>query len=519
MMRYLAIALCAICSLANAQLERWAVEGRHDIESDLRTGVLLPISDNAIDITWWDAQAVKYDSHVVLGMSKLLAGEIVSSQVDADGAPQWPFEKFLFAGDSATAGSARLVLVGWDSGAGTYQVLASQDYPGKSFAGVGVAIAQKKIYVLDRSASEILTGAFDPSLAALPGALSVLVTQSQCPGLSAAASSTLFVASQDTVNPGIILGRWPDPMRETFWTIKDSTPSPIVTLRNGDKDFARIAQPRGQLVVQQSQVEVSGKGGMPFSVVSVITGQSVGTGVLPPSGHVSVTTTPLVMGDIYGVAGGDGVVRAPYLTPVKYYGITDTTSNGFAFRSLLPTRGMVAEIGNGLNVAPAAYLNLPPGPPVNEQQWSAWLLVGSEADIAPSGGGQSVLVTNVTVPSSIHWKSPMIHASGAEKMVSPTDTMLAGATVCFQWMLLDGQNLRFSDIMCVMLRGSVFDPKAISDGEFSLGASRRSSSVTSPRPMDRESYARFVRWASSQGAKPLPGRVAALLALKRMERR
>ncbi|HHI80956.1 MAG TPA: hypothetical protein ENK02_13390 [Planctomycetes bacterium] len=298
----------------------------------------------------------------------------------------------------------------------------------------------------------------------------------------------------------------------------------MITQHLGDLDYPHLGADRGQLLDGQVQVKVVGKPGLPFQVVSALTGTVFGSGQIGANGSTMANVNPLSMGDIYGVKSmDDGIVHDPFLTPVKVWSTPDTLSSGFQIQPLAPTRGLVAEIGGSTDMAPSLSMARPATPPTSNQQWQAWLLVGTEQDVQPAGGGKYVLVSNLSIPGTVYWKTEWQHAVGNIPTETPTDPNLAGTVICYQWMIQEGSNLYFSDILGVMLRGSIWDPSQANQSQASGGGSsaQKSSGSTkasgkklkkTPKPqtrrkMDPTVQASLGKWLIMKNAKPLPAKM------------
>jgi len=500
------------------QSQRWRQVATRDIEGDQFSGYLVPKSDSKISVIV--SGAGLHDSTLNLGFTKLLAGATVCPSFLPSGDHLGPFDRFLFAGEFA-GGKGGLVLIGPSNG--TYRILAQKTYPGRSFTGVGYSIPHKKLYLLDQTNHVILRGDFDPAQSVLPASLTVAVNASQCSGLNNASDSTLYVGNETGAHPGIVLGKYPSPMDFTFWTIWDNPTGPVCSEHLGDLDFPRLDADRGLLLDGQVQVKVSGKPGEAFQVVSSLTGTVFGSGQIGAMGEALVGVSPLMMGDFYGVKSmTDGKVHDPYLTPVKMWSSPDRLASGFQMQSLLPTRGLVAEIGADLDMAPSLSMDRPANPPSTSQQWQAWLLVGTEQDVQPVGGGKYVIVSNLAVPGQVYWNRFWKQGVGSIAFQTPTDLNLAGTVVTFQWMVQEGSQLYFSDILGTMLRGYVWDPGQVHGPSAQGGGSSASKSAggksvggtpkklrrpQARRKMDATVRSSLGRWFIGNGAKALSSKI------------
>jgi len=507
----------AFAGQSSAQEARWRAMALRHLEGTGHFGHFGAKSSSQLEFWFKPDNGSAATVTLNLGFSALEDGVNVATTLLANGQRAYPMDRLLFVGET-TDGKGGLALVGYD--AGTYKILAQRSYAGRSFSGVGYSIAHKKIYLLDKTSNVILRGTFDPALAALPSTLQAVVTQAQCSGLSEAGASVIYVGCETGADPGLVLGKWPAPMRRGgFWTIWDRPAGPVCVERLADLDYPRISEPEMLLLEGQTQVVVSGKPGLSFDLVSALSGQVMGSGAIGGNGIATTSVVPLALGDIYSVlCHADGKLHGKFATPVKKWGFSETTPSGFQLNSLQPARAFVAEIQpipspNSVDMAPDLQMDRPINAPSSAQQWQAWLLVGTEQELQPAGNGQTIIVSNLAIPGTVYWKPTWRRAIGNIALNAPTDPLLAGAVVCYQWMVLEGAELRFSDVQGVILRGAFWDP--------GFGAFFSSSSTRKKvQPKQNRSPAllgNLATWWVRNKVVPLPSSVRRLLS-KRLKR-
>lgn len=508
---FLVVALSCPCL---AQFERWrGTEAQGELMCDARLfGCYVAKSAKDVEFAWLEGSpGVERQVTLDLGTSYFGDCVVVSAAIGPDGTRLWPSERVLFVGQDS-AGAGVVVLTGYENG--THKVLARTTFPGRKFVGVGYSIPHKKIYLLDAQQQMILRGVFDPALNLLPSSVVPCVTAAQCPDLSNAASMTLCVGCETEADPGILLGRWPEPVRGTYWRIWDRASGPVCTSHPGALDLPKFTNPTLPFLEGQTTVDVAGEAGRAFDVLEFTSGVIVGSGSVGGSGQSTVTVSPLQMGQVYGVVDVlTQASRGPFRTPQKQWGFPEVLSDGFSIRALSPNLGLLAEIGRD-DMAPALWMGVPGTPPAIAKQWTGWLLVGTEAEVLPIGGGQYAVVSNLAIQDSVHWTPGWEKAVGALKMAAPTDPSLDGVVVCFQWMVLDGQNLRFSNVVGVMLRASKWEPEAVAT--LGLRSPRPALSATSSSiAWTSANLGKVGVWLLKGGVKPLPGHVWSLLVQAR----
>ncbi len=465
---------------------------------------------------YWRHGSNRDRTTVSLPMSTVMDYQVLWSTVDAQGQQVGGFTGVLFVGEDSQ-GKGVVALVRFQQG--TFKVTDSKSFAGRSFVGSCFSISKKKIYLVDRTKKEVVQGSFDQANHALPSSLSTVLTSVQCSGLNNATRSRIYTGNDLAVRTILILGEYPSPMDERHWLLIDTGSSPLATEdRVGTYEWPHLGETSLRTVENQAQLTVEGRAGFSFDIISVLTNQVIGSGAIPPSGRATTVVAPLQMGDIYAVKDlGTGLVHGMTTTPVKYWGSSETLPSGFQILDLDHESAMVAEIGAGIDISPSLTMREPAQSPKQSKQWNAWLLVGSEQEVTDMGNGKFVIVSNLSLPDTAVWEPGMQHALAGVELMAPTDPTLAGAIVCYQWMIEEGGNLYFSDVIGIMFRGSIFDPSVLSSNAATSSRSSASRKVK-PQVKARETKvlkAGRAKWWALAGARPLPPKIWKLLRTKK----
>lgn len=415
-------------------------------------------------IDWYQADVAKKVT-LDLGMTQVADIQELSATVGVDHRPEYVGKRFLFIGANGTDGY--ILILGYDGT--TFKIEASQSYPGRVLTSGDYSIMRQQMYVLDATNRVILRAPFNPASAVLPTPTEWVqrVTKSQCAGLQDVSRRAISIGYEDGGGElGLLLGTVPGFAVSTHWSIWDRDSGIVCEEHMGSSDYPSLDSGKGPLVAGSTLVEISGKAGETFKWVSALTKTVYASGTVAANGRVMLVVPALVMGDVYGVRSDrDGLIRGPFATPVKQWGINEVLPSGFSIEVFPGGRALMAEVGadvtDSRQLPPSLRMKVSPTPPTGNLQWSAWLIMGTEADIVAGTGGQQILNSGLSFSTTANWVQGRSLALACQRMALSNDTNLAGGVICMQWMILEGGQLYFSRIVGIAPRLGNFDASTV----------------------------------------------------------
>lgn len=339
-----------------------------------------------------------------------------------------------------------------------WSVLDVLTQPGSDFIGVTYANEAQKLYMLELSSQSIFWAPFSLSSPTLPTAWTFLAHSSQFGGVADLPFRGLDIQDEGD-----------DPRLNVYYVNRDLRETPVVVdtpigpafdMIPGDDQRVSIAT--RELLYGASSVPLVGPpsshadllrmddpGGV--SIVGSVQLDASG------SGSVSVSTSPLVFGAVYGARNQlHPAPSAPFVTPEKRWGSAQGLADGNEIRPLRWI-GLTAFVGSDFFRLPC-YIEVVNPPPSLPHSYLAILLVGDESSPILDVGGISVLSTSIAFSTNIEIYSQEKPGFGLVRLPIPHDPLLGGAEVRYQWLVDDSTGLRVSDIAGIRVRQQMWIP-------------------------------------------------------------
>jgi hypothetical protein len=367
----------------------------------------------------------------------------------------------LLAGRSS-AGKGALALLR-DSATGFAQVGSLYEEAGSRFVGVAYSGKKARVYLLDSWKKRIVYASLSVGATALPTQWTTLITDQTLAALGSANEFALEVYV-DGDEPKLGLISRGNSRVSQYW-IKDGTNGVQVTLMQlGTGDVAQIVtQP---LLVDSLTVRVEAKPGLQVVVTDLVNFTPLGTGVVPPSGTLDVLVPPIAWGQILGAGLLAGPVGPPYQFPYKSWGQAEVLDSNLSIETIGEVEAATAWVDQphfratlGIEWQQA---------PQTPTSYNATLLVGSEQDLVPIGGGQYALLGTgvVAFPTTVLLDATMMPKGvGVVDLPIPNDPMLGGTVTLLQWIVSKSPTeAKISNVAAFFIYPDEFDPDQVPQG-------------------------------------------------------
>lgn len=334
---------------------------------------------------------------------------------------------------------------------GTFVTVGTHLIPLARLVGVAWSQASSRLFVLDAAGGTILEASYTPG-APPPTAWTPVVTTAEEPALAAADHLTLDVET-DGADPVLIAGHHGPLATDVYKITVASTGISSTTVLGRHSRSASIADE--VLVPGQTSVTVTGP---PSTQVHIFAGTGptysiAGTGTTDSDGNAVITTSPLVLGQVYVAKSAlYPEPTAPFLAAQLRIGTPDAIDAATTIAPFDGGMGMGHQINN--SVLPLGVL-LPHTDPANAvvpASYPARLVVGTLADVTLLPDGRWYLARPPLVITTADVDSTEYPGVGIAFLEIPDDPALVGSIFCYQWQIDVGSQTRLSDICGVEIR-------------------------------------------------------------------
>jgi hypothetical protein len=324
-------------------------------------------------------------------------------------------------------------------------------------AGVAFSEEMGRLYMMLPDASAVLWAPFDPQD---PGAsLSWTVAAMDLSGFPDLLKSDFCRGSYDEESgQGLVLKSWFP--RNPIARIGDSG-SGGFTVTYEVPPHVRGFRFTESLYEGEGEFEVRGPANAAFEVLRARTGVLLGSSSTDAAGRGSIELE-LSAGDIVGLRGaGSGPAVDHYRFAFAKWGHSEVSSGGLAIREFGGNAATTLRVNNPeFGVLFGGRGPLGGGSTV----YPAVLLVGLETQILhndPLFPDQSVLLG----PGVTGLNAPVYRRESGEVLAHvplpiPDEPSWAGGRLCFQWLVIDGEEFVFSNVAGVVIQPNRWDPLA-----------------------------------------------------------
>jgi len=380
----------------------------------------------------------------------------------------------------SSAGKGAIALLR-EGTSGFAQVGALYEEAGSRFVGVAYSGKKGRVYLLDSWKKRIVYASMTVGASAIPTQWTTLLTDQGLSELGAANDVELWMDT-DGDEPRLAFAAPPGSPQSAYYITDGANGVQVTLLELGTGDVAKIVtQP---LLVGAPTVRVEAKPGLEVVVMDVVNSIPLGTGLIPPGGLLDVNVATVGWGQILGAGLLAGPVGPPYLFPYQSWGQAEALDSNLSIEA-------IGEIESSTAWVDQAHFRATVGiewqqAPQAAVSYNATLLVGSEQDLVPVGGGQYALLgagavafgTNVLLdPAS------MPKGIGMVDLPIANDPMLGGTVTLLQWIISKTPTeAKMSNVAAFFVYPERFDPDQVPQGAL---ASKSKGGARKPRTTRR----------------------------------
>jgi hypothetical protein len=237
----------------------------------------------------------------------------------------------------------------------------------------------------------------------------------------------------------------------------------------------------------------------------------VGTAVTDAAGRARVSVaSPLALGEVYGSQSEASSEPAAFTTPILHWGAPQQLASCAEMLPFDSGLGLIADVGSeifavSLEVSDPRRVEL-------GTSYPALLVVGTPSQVVRCADAY-VLASPTHVPTTLPFLTTGETGFVNVDLPIPDDPAYGGVQIAFQWWIVDGTEVRLSDVIGVVLRSQPFVPPG-QEWFFGVASDRaRTAGVQDIVPSDSSrsltaTRALALRW----GARLAPSLVESLLA-------
>ena len=370
---------------------------------------------------------------------------------------------------------------------GTYTTSTASD-----FVGVGYSQTAQRLYLLDATNKKIAWASYAVG-AQPPTSWTTLANDIQAPILASVATGQMWMGI-DGSEP-ILYVRSASPQELSgggdtdLYTIKHTATGPVVAMVPGQRDRAAFMGDDTQAGLKSgaTQMQVSGPPGAQVEALNVddiFNPMVIGTATLNADGDATITTSPLLLGSVYGLRTNLlAEPVGPFVSCVNKWGTADQLGNSASIRAI-PDLGLISYVGHQYFRVPI-LIDFDGNQVTIPTTYNASLIVGTVTDpiidVDPPNGryvllGSSVFSTTATIFQN------GFPGFGRVALPIPNDPDLVNSELRYQWWVtLSPTDVRISDIQGAVIRGSIWVPPGAED-YFGVGQPLSSSSQVTRNP-------------------------------------
>lgn len=363
-----------------------------------------------------------------------------------------PDLSLLLSGRRSLTGDGRLVLARPDAFS-SYFVKDAVTFANANLAGVAVNPANLDIYVLDSVSSEIRVGSYLGGNV-LPQSWSVFADSGDVPELAGSQDFLLEFDSGPT-GPALLMSHALRPEEFDIYRIPIANPTQTAIAVEGTQREAFFSS--FTAVDGQTSVPLQGPSQTQVSVIRMSDGAVIGSGMTNVSGNATVTVSPaLVLGEVYGSQSAESSAPpARFVTPTLHWGQPQAFSSGATMLPFDSSLGLIADVGSNI-FAVSLEADDPNGVELGSS-YPAFFVVGIPSQVVPYAGTY-LLGSTTYLTTTLQFLSTGGTGFVNVDLPIPNNPAFGGVQIAFQWWILDGQVIRLSDIVAVVIRSDPFVP-------------------------------------------------------------
>ena len=385
----------------------------------------------------------------------------------------------LLVGRSSTGKGAIALLR--EGANGFAQVGSLYEEAGSRFVSVAYSGKKGRVYLLDSWKKRIVYASMAVGASTIPTQWTTLLTDQGLSELGAANEVDLWMDT-DGDEPRLAFATPSGSPRSSYYITDGANGVQITLFELGTGDVAKIVtQP---LLVGAPTVRVEAKPALQVVVTDLVGGIPLGTGVVPPGGLLDVNVATVGWGQILGAGPLAGPVGPPYQFPYQSWGQAEALDSNLSIET-------IGEIESSTAWVDQAHFRATVGiewqqAPQTAVSYNATLLVGSEQDLVPVGGGQYALLgagavafgTNVLLDPAL-----MPKGIGIVDLPIANDPMLGGTVTLLQWIISKSPTeAKMSNVAAFFIYPDRFDPDQVPQGAL---ASKSTGGARKPRTTRR----------------------------------
>jgi len=392
----------------------------------------------------------------------------------------------------SSAGKGAIALLR-DGTQGFSQVGAVYEEAGSRFVSAAYSGKKARLYVLDSWKQRIVYADVAVGAASVPTQWTTLLTSQALPALGAANEYLLYVI-QDGDEPVVVFSAGGN-LEASSYAIKDGAQGVSVTLhRMGTGDSARVLT--HPLLVNGLTVQIQAAPAGHVELVDLVGMVLLGEGVVPPNGLLDLQVPPVTWGQIYSARMVGGPLGPPFLFPYQSWGQPESLDPNLTLRAIGRVEAATAWVGHEKFQATLGIeWQQAPKTPVSH---NATLLVGTEQDLIPLGGGRYALLGEsvVAFPTTIDIDPAVLPIGfGVVPLPIPNDANLGGTVTLYQWIVSPSPSEAIlSNVAGIYIYPDRFDPDQVPQGLMATKSGRGLATKSKRRPESVVVSASRYKW-------------------------